>query len=412
MCCLPEPDFAWTARRKTMINTATNFLHLPQYGVGNGFSDFGPQARVANKNNLDIADDGAEQDGDIRDPSNSQPVGKTKNDVDSSSDMMSMILQIGLMLLMFLANRPGNSANSGGGDSGDIGMGGGGDSMGLGDPQQQSPLGGTALMGLLMMLMNQFGNNGGDAGESGSGESGGGSNGGGVGASPGEGAGQPPAVVAPPQPPVQNAVVQPLQPQPQPQPASAPAAVGEPAPAASPGGNKITYTNDGKSPMHIKFTPNAGQQQIPDLTLKPGETKDVSFPEGWSGNWRSTAGSDKAVSLGEVAFQGGNGLTYYDDSRIEGSNMGQTIEPEGGGRRVGTMENMLAEAPESLLVRDGQGKAVGLKPSTVADQTDPKAVAFLRKYGAEGDFYAFPTDDKATAGTKSNHLNVRMQDFV
>jgi hypothetical protein len=181
---------------------------------------------------------------------------------------------------------------------------------------------------------------------------------------------------------------------------------------ASGGGNQITFINDGAKPMHLVFTPNAGQAQIPDLVLQPSESRTVTFPAGWSGNWHSTAGAGNAYSLGEVAFQAYNGLTFYDDSRIEGSNMGQTLMPARGGRLTGTLDNLLDGAPPEVLAVNTQGQVYGIRKSTVNDIQDPEVVSYLDRRIPLGTGYTYPTDDASTAGTEDTHLIVHMKDFV
>jgi hypothetical protein len=177
-------------------------------------------------------------------------------------------------------------------------------------------------------------------------------------------------------------------------------------------GNSALLINDGAKPMHIKFTPNAGQQQIPDIVLQPGERRTIDFPPGWSGNWRSTAGGGDSYTLVEVAFDQFNGMTFYDVSFIEGSNMGATIEPKGGGRKTGTLKNLLIDAPPGLITYDAQGRPYGIKKSTISDIQDPAVIEYLSQHVPLGEGYKFPTDDASTAGTQDHRLIVHMQDFT
>ncbi|HEY8608092.1 MAG TPA: hypothetical protein VIM12_13335 [Noviherbaspirillum sp.] len=178
------------------------------------------------------------------------------------------------------------------------------------------------------------------------------------------------------------------------------------------GGNAITFHNDGDKPLHLRFTQNAGLESIPDLVVPPGESRTVHFPQGWSGNWRSLAGGGDAFTLGEVAFQGWQGMTFYDDSRIEGSNAGLTIVPAGGGRLTGTLDNLLEGAPEDVLAYNAAGIPYGIRKSTVNDIQDPAVVGFLNERIPDGMGYTYPTDDLSTAGTHDTHLVVRMDDFI
>jgi hypothetical protein len=92
--------------------------------------------------------------------------------------------------------------------------------------------------------------------------------------------------------------------------------------------------------------------------------------------------------------------------------MGETIEPGGGGRKTGSLTNLLQNAPESVLARNAQGEVYGIKKSTIRDIQDPAVVNYLHQMIPVGDAYAFPTDDAATAGAQDNHLVVHMKDFT
>lgn len=201
----------------------------------------------------------------------------------------------------------------------------------------------------------------------------------------------------------------------------APVAQGAPAAKAegvaqaggsSKNGNTMTFTNDGKSPMTIQFTPNAGDKAIDSVTLKPGEKKTLEFPEGWSGNFRSTSGDGAAATLGEVKFDGGFGKTYYDVSYIEGANASMTISPEGGGKKSGTEESLLASAPDSVKARNADGSVYGIKKTTTSNVQDQSVVDFYRKHVGADEGYVIPTDDASTLGTNSTHLEVHMKDLA
>ncbi|OJT24528.1 hypothetical protein BO221_15370 [Archangium sp. Cb G35] len=189
-------------------------------------------------------------------------------------------------------------------------------------------------------------------------------------------------------------------------------ASGAGAPGAAKGGNTMTFTNDGTSPMTVNFTPNAGDKAIDSVTLKPGEARTVEFPQGWSGNFRSTAGDGAAATLGEVKFNGGDNQTYYDVSYIEGTNASMTIEPEGGGRKSGTMENLLASAPDSVKAKTADGSVYGIKKTTTSNVQDQGVVDFYRKHVGADQGYVIPTDDASTLATKGSHLVVRMKDLT
>ena len=179
--------------------------------------------------------------------------------------------------------------------------------------------------------------------------------------------------------------------------------------AQAPTGNSLTFVNEGDKPMTIEFTANAGQAALPPITLQPGETLVQAFPEGWSGNFRSTAGDGAHVTLGEVAFNGGDGdQTFYDVSYIEGNNGRMTIEPTDGGPVSGTLEDIVSNAPEDIKARDENGNVYGLKKTTTSEVFDDPVVDYYRSAVGEGEGYVVPKDDISTKGTASNSLTVRL----
>ncbi|RKH89774.1 hypothetical protein D7Y21_09255 [Corallococcus sp. AB045] len=211
---------------------------------------------------------------------------------------------------------------------------------------------------------------------------------------------------------------------------AAPAAQGAPAPAApqknaavagpqsvgdssaAKGKNTITLNNDGDKPMTVNFTPNAGEKAVDSVTLKPGESRTVQFPDNWSGNFRSDSGDGKNATLGEVKFDGGFGNTYYDVSYIEGHNTAMTIQADGGGRLSGTMDNLLANAPDSVKAKGADGSAYGIKKSTTSNVQDPEVVDFFRKHVGADQGYVIPTDDASTLGSKNSNLVVHLKNLA
>ncbi|MFP2933212.1 SDR family NAD(P)-dependent oxidoreductase, partial [Pyxidicoccus sp. 3LG] len=171
----------------------------------------------------------------------------------------------------------------------------------------------------------------------------------------------------------------------------------------------MTFSNDGTKPMTLQFTPNAGEKPVDSVTLAPGEKRTVEFPKGWSGNFRDTAGDGTAATLGEVKFDGGHGQTYYDVSYIEGHNASMTIQPRSGGRTSGTLENLVASAPDSIKAKDANGAAYGIKKTTTANVQDPQVVDYFRKKVGADQGYVIPTDDASTLGTRDTHLDVRLK---
>lgn len=180
--------------------------------------------------------------------------------------------------------------------------------------------------------------------------------------------------------------------------------------AAVPEGNSLTFVNEGATPLTIEFTANAGQADIPSITLQPGETLAQIFPEGWSGNFRSSAGDGAHVTLGEVAFNGGAGgdQTFYDVSYIEGNNARMTIEPSEGGAVSGTLDDIVSDAPEAIKARDEHGNVYGLKKTTTSEVFDDPVIDYYRQAVGEGEGYVVPKDDISTLGTAANSLTVRV----
>ncbi|QSQ18972.1 hypothetical protein JY651_26860 [Pyxidicoccus parkwayensis] len=177
-------------------------------------------------------------------------------------------------------------------------------------------------------------------------------------------------------------------------------------------GNTMNFQNDGTKPMTIQFTPNAGDKPVDSITLAPGEKRTVSFPQGWSGNFRSTSGDGSAATLGEVKFNGGGNQTYYDVSYIEGHNASMTIQPQSGGRKSGTLDNFVASAPDSIKARDASGAVYGLKKTTTSNVQDASVVDYFRQKVGEAQGYVIPTDDASTLGTGDSHLDVHLKNVV
>ena len=180
--------------------------------------------------------------------------------------------------------------------------------------------------------------------------------------------------------------------------------------AAPSEGNSLTFVNEGAAPLTIEFTANAGQAGLPAITLQPGETLTQSFPEGWSGNFRSSAGDGAHVTLGEVAFNGGvdGNQTFYDVSYIEGNNARMTIEPSEGGAVSGTLDDIISDAPDAIKARDEQGNVYGLKKTTTSEVFDDPVIDYYREAVGEGEGYVVPKDDISTLGTSASGLTVRV----
>ncbi|WP_254623919.1 hypothetical protein [Myxococcus sp. CA033] len=201
------------------------------------------------------------------------------------------------------------------------------------------------------------------------------------------------------------------------QPAAGATAVDASQKAAQPNGvkkdgNTLTLNNDGDKPMTVNFTPNAGEKAVDSVTLQPGESRTVKFPEGWSGNFRSDAGDGKNATLGEVKFNGGMGQTYYDVSYIEGHNTSMTMQPESGGRKSGTLDNLLSSAPDAVKAKGPDGSAYGIKKTTTSDVQDSSVVDFFRKHVGADQGYVIPKDDASTLGSGDSNLVVHLKNLT
>lgn len=177
-------------------------------------------------------------------------------------------------------------------------------------------------------------------------------------------------------------------------------------------GNTLTLNNDGDKPMTVNFTPNAGEKAVDSVTLQPGENRTVKFPEGWSGNFRTDTGDGKNATLGEVKFNGGHGQTYYDVSYIEGHNTAMTMAPQSGGRKSGTLDNLLASAPDAVKAKGPDGSAYGIKKTTTSDVQDPSVVDFFRKHVGADQGYVIPKDDASTLGSSDSNLVVHLKNLT
>lgn len=86
--------------------------------------------------------------------------------------------------------------------------------------------------------------------------------------------------------------------------------------------NSVQFVNQDSVGKTIYFTANAGLESISTLTLAGSGTATQSFPDGWLGNFYSVSDGAENVPgmLGEVAFQGYGGSTFFDVSSIVNPN--------------------------------------------------------------------------------------------
>ena len=87
--------------------------------------------------------------------------------------------------------------------------------------------------------------------------------------------------------------------------------------------NTVQFVNQDNTIRHIVFTAqeDTGAAKIDDLIVSGSGTADQTFPTGWIGNWYSYNEGQKhdLGMLGEVRFDGWNGLVYFDVSAIVNS---------------------------------------------------------------------------------------------
>ncbi|WYZ38858.1 hypothetical protein EsH8_III_000772 [Colletotrichum jinshuiense] len=82
--------------------------------------------------------------------------------------------------------------------------------------------------------------------------------------------------------------------------------------------NTVTFKSLDDVSRTVHFTPNAGLASVDSVEVPANGEIVVDMPIGWIGNWYSVSeGADNVAGmLGEVAFNGWNGLTYFDVSAI------------------------------------------------------------------------------------------------
>jgi hypothetical protein len=82
--------------------------------------------------------------------------------------------------------------------------------------------------------------------------------------------------------------------------------------------NTVTFVSLDGIDRTVYFTPNAGLQWLEAVRVPGKATVKTSIPQGWIGNWYSVSDGKPNVPgmLGEVTFQGWQGLTYFDVSAI------------------------------------------------------------------------------------------------
>lgn len=94
------------------------------------------------------------------------------------------------------------------------------------------------------------------------------------------------------------------------------------AAAALASANTVTFKALDSVTRTVYFTPNAGGNDLSEVTVPGGGSTKVDFPQGWVGNFYAVSDGQQNVPgmLGEVAFNGWNGITFFDVSAIVNPN--------------------------------------------------------------------------------------------
>lgn len=82
--------------------------------------------------------------------------------------------------------------------------------------------------------------------------------------------------------------------------------------------NTVTFVSQDNTSRKIVFTPSTGHSEIDSIEVAGKATETVTFPTGWIGNWFAICedADNTQGMLGEVTFQGWDGITYFDVSAI------------------------------------------------------------------------------------------------
>ncbi len=89
--------------------------------------------------------------------------------------------------------------------------------------------------------------------------------------------------------------------------------------------NTVDMVSQDSAGRTVYFVPQEGSPEIPSLRLDGGETVTAEFPDRWIGNFYAvrdeadrddTDGVDGNGMLGEVRFDGSDGLNFFDVSAI------------------------------------------------------------------------------------------------
>jgi len=119
--------------------------------------------------------------------------------------------------------------------------------------------------------------------------------------------------------------------------------------------NVVRFGNTQKEPVTVHITMAAGQplpkgvDENGNLTLKPGEHVDITFPPGSSPNFKSTKGDGSVWNQGELYFDEANHILWGNISYIYGANSNMRIFSSDG-QHSGYRGDLFSNAPEDARV--------------------------------------------------------------
>ncbi len=99
--------------------------------------------------------------------------------------------------------------------------------------------------------------------------------------------------------------------------------------------NTVDMVSQDATGRTVHFVPQIGSPELPSLRLAGGETVTAQFPKGWIGNFYAvrdeasrseTDGVDGNGMLGEVRFDGWDGLNFFDVSAIVAPNDAHNVK--------------------------------------------------------------------------------------
>lgn len=82
--------------------------------------------------------------------------------------------------------------------------------------------------------------------------------------------------------------------------------------------NSVTFVSQDSTDRTIVFTPSHGHDEVSSIEVAGNGEEKATLPDDWEGNWYAVAKGkdDEPGMLGEVAFGGYGGDTYFDVSAI------------------------------------------------------------------------------------------------